>query len=72
MDVNPQDLLDAHEVAQLVGLTNHRGVSVYRARYPDFPAPVIDKGNCVLWARAAVTAWASGRQGTRRGGVKDE
>ena len=56
MDVD--DLVDQREVAVLIGLTNDRGVSVYRRRYPDFPAPVIDRGHCVLWEREAIEEWA--------------
>lgn len=52
------DLLDATEVAVLLGLTNWRGVSVYRRRYADFPAPIIDKGRCMLWQRSDILAWA--------------
>lgn len=58
MDV--ADLLDATEVAALLGLTNWRGVSVYRKRYADFPAPIIEKGRCMLWHRSDILAW--GRQ----------
>ena len=56
--IAPEDLLDASEVAALIGLRNPRGVSVYRSRYQDFPLPVVDKGNCVLWRREDVERWA--------------
>jgi predicted DNA-binding transcriptional regulator AlpA len=59
--VDPEALIAADEVAAIIGLTNPRGVSVYRARHDDFPAPRIDKGNCVLWLRADIEAWAKGR-----------
>jgi hypothetical protein len=59
------DLLDAGEVAAVLGLTNRRGVSVYRRRYDDFPEPVIDRAPCVLWRRADLEAWADQRGGTR-------
>jgi predicted DNA-binding transcriptional regulator AlpA len=60
MNVNTADLLDAGEVAQILGLSSANGVSVYRGRYDDFPAPVIEKasGKCVLWRREDVEAWA--------------
>ncbi len=63
MKMDPAELLDAHEVAALVGLSNPRGVSVYRHRYADFPAPVIEKGRCVLWRRADVARWVDRRRG---------
>lgn len=69
MTVDPADLLDSHDVADLLGLTSHRAVSTYRARYDDFPTPVIEKGRgrCVLWLRSDVEAWleARGRSSSR-------
>lgn len=56
------DLLDTDEVADVLGLTNRRVVSVYRSRYPDFPAPVVVKGRCTLWLRADVEAWRDRRR----------
>lgn len=61
MQVDPAELLDAAEVAAVIGLDNPRGVSVYRRRYPDFPKPVIAKGRCVLWRRSDVEGWARRR-----------
>jgi predicted DNA-binding transcriptional regulator AlpA len=58
VDVNTDHLIDPREVAALIGLSNERGVSVYRRRYPDFPPPAVEKGRCVLWVREAVEAWA--------------
>ena len=57
------DLVDSHEVAALLGLGSHRSVSTYRARYDDFPEPVVDKGSgrCLLWRRGDIEAWASRR-----------
>jgi predicted DNA-binding transcriptional regulator AlpA len=61
--VDPEDLIDSHEVAELLGLGSHRSVSTYRARYDDFPQPVIEKGagRCLLWLRADIEAWAARR-----------
>jgi predicted DNA-binding transcriptional regulator AlpA len=59
--VDPADLLDAHEVAHLLGLARREAVSTYRRRYRDFPEPTIEKSRCVLWLRADVEAWARGR-----------
>lgn len=62
--MNPADLLDATEVAELLGLSRRQAVSTYRARYADFPAPAVEKGSgkCVLWLRADVERWASRRE----------
>ena len=57
MRVDPDDLLCPSEVAAALGLGNPGSVSVYRVRYPDFPAPVIEKGRCLLWHRADIEAW---------------
>ena len=56
--VDLDDLMDATDVANLIGVTNANVVGVYRRRYDDFPAPVIAKGRCVLWLRSDVEAWA--------------
>jgi len=58
MEVDLDDLMSAAEVAVVLGLSNYRSVHVYRSRYSDFPAPVVDKGRCLLWLRADVEAWA--------------
>jgi predicted DNA-binding transcriptional regulator AlpA len=60
--VNTDDLIGPEEVAALIGLTNVNGVSVYRKRHPDFPAPVVLKGRCVLWVRQDIEKWARGRR----------
>jgi predicted DNA-binding transcriptional regulator AlpA len=59
--IEPDDLLSAAEVAELLGLGSNRAVSVYRRRYDDFPGPVVVKGKCTLWLRGDVEAWRSGR-----------
>ena len=60
---DPADLVDAQTVAEMLGLASRGAVSVYRARYDDFPAPVIDmgKGRPMLWLRRDVEAWAASR-----------
>ena len=55
----PDDLVDASEVAPMIGLANPKGVAVYRKREGlDFPEPWIVKGRCVLWRRQDIEAWA--------------
>jgi predicted DNA-binding transcriptional regulator AlpA len=60
------DLLDAHGVAEVLGLSHPNTVSVYQHRYEDMPRPVIDlgKGRVKLWLRPEIEGW-SARQGTR-------
>lgn len=61
--INPADLIDAGEVAELLGLSRRQAVSTYRTRYPDFPKPVVEKnsGKCILWLKSEVLAWKRGR-----------
>lgn len=66
MNIDTDELIDPSEVAGLIGLSNPRGVSVYRERYENFPAPVIEKGRCVLWRRQDIEAWAAGPRVVRR------
>jgi predicted DNA-binding transcriptional regulator AlpA len=65
MRVELDDLLNAAEVAALLGLAHRQAIATYRRRYPDFPAPVIAKGTCVLWHRPDVEAWQRTRSSAR-------
>lgn len=60
MRVEHTELIDAGEVAELLGLARRQAVSTYRTRYSDFPEPLIEKnsGKCALWRRGDVEAWA--------------
>jgi hypothetical protein len=59
--VDPDDLMDAGGVAELLGLSQRPSVSTYRKRHADFPAPVVDMGagRCLLWLRADIEAWSA-------------
>lgn len=59
--IDPDDLLGAEAVADLLGLASAGVISVYRTRYEDFPAPRIERGRCRLWLRADVETWRSNR-----------
>ena len=61
--VDPDDLIDASEVAQVLGLAQRNTVSLYQRRYPDMPKPVVDlgRGRCKLWIRSEVERWHRGR-----------
>jgi predicted DNA-binding transcriptional regulator AlpA len=61
MRIDTDDVIDAAEAAPILGLSNPKGVSVYRGRHADFPAPVIEKGRCVLWLRKDIERWAARR-----------
>ena len=68
MKINPIDLLDSHDVAELLELASHRAVSTYRGRYSDFPSPVVEKGagRCLLWLRRDIVAWKAAHPGRER------
>lgn len=65
--IDPSQLIDSGEVAEIIGLSSSTAVSTYRRRYADFPRPVLEKGSgkCVLWLRQEIEAWA---RATGRGG----
>lgn len=54
-----EDLIDAAEVAEILGLAHRNSVSTYRRRYADFPAgePNPSGGRGRVWARGEITAW---------------
>lgn len=62
------DLLDAHGVAELLGLSHYNTVSVYQHRYEDMPRPVLDlgKGRIKLWLRPEIEKWKAGQQAKGR------
>jgi glutathione-regulated potassium-efflux system ancillary protein KefG len=53
------DLIDAREVARILGLSQRNTVSQYQRRYPDMPRPVLDlgPGRPSLWLRPAIERW---------------
>ena len=72
-NVDLDDLLDAHGVAELLGLSHPNTVSVYQHRYEDMPRPALDlgKGRIKLWLKPEVERWAAsqiaaGRRRSRR------
>ena len=58
------DLLDAHGVAEVLGLSHYNSVSVYQHRYEDMPRPVLDlgKGRIKLWLRPEIEKWKASQQ----------
>ena len=66
--IDPEDLIDASEVAEILGVSSNRSVSTYRLRHDDFPAPVVEKGSgkCVLWLRKDIEVWRAKHPGRER------
>lgn len=69
--VDTDDLVDAHEVADILGLAHRNSVSLYQRRYPDMPRPVVERGGgrIKLWLRASMEQWVASRL---RGTTSDE
>lgn len=61
--VDVDDLVDAHEVAAILGLTHPNTVHQYQGRYPEMPRPVYAPGarRAQLWLRSEIEAWAAKR-----------
>ena len=59
--VDVDDLLDANQLAEMLGLASSRVVAVYAAR--NLPAPVIDRGStrAKFWVRQDIEHWLSQR-----------
>ncbi len=62
--VDLDDLLEAAQVAKVLGLSKATAVSVYQRRYEDFPLPVLasSSGRCQFWLRQDVVSWSLRRQ----------
>ncbi len=67
--VDTDDLIDAHEVAEILGLSQRNSVSLYQRRYSDMPRPVVQRGGgrTKLWLRTEVERWASDRATRTKG-----
>jgi predicted DNA-binding transcriptional regulator AlpA len=62
--VDTDDLIDAHDVAAILGLAHRNTVSEYLRKYDEMPRPVIDlgRGRPRLWLRPEIEEWAKRRQ----------
>jgi len=59
--VDVDDLVDAREVAEMLGLSSARAVAVYASR--GLPDPIIDRGRntAKLWLRQDIEGWLQDR-----------
>ena len=59
--VNTDDLIDAQEVADILGLSHRNTVFQYQRRYEDMPRPAVDLGDgrVKLWLRPQIRRWAA-------------
>jgi len=69
--VDIDDLIDAHEVAEILGLSHRNSVSLYQRRYPDMPRPVVERGGgrTKLWLRSEVERWVRERGEAKSAGA---
>ena|SRR5579859_4643210 len=67
--VHTEDLIDAQEVARLIGLAQRNSVSLYLRKYADMPRPIIDLGpnRPRLWIRREIEIWVQHRNPVQRG-----
>ena len=59
--VDLSDLIDANEVALLLGLSHRNSVTTYLRRYREMPRPVLERahGKTRLWLRSEIVRWAN-------------
>jgi predicted DNA-binding transcriptional regulator AlpA len=64
--VDVDDLIDAREVAEMLGLSSSRAVAVYSSR--GLPEPIIDRGpnTAKLWLRQDIERWVRDRNLSRK------
>lgn len=65
--VDVDDLADAHDVAELLGVAHPNTVHLYQRRYVDMPRPVLDRGGrrARLWLRSEIQSWRDSRREVR-------
>jgi predicted DNA-binding transcriptional regulator AlpA len=66
--VATEDLIDAQEVADILGLSHRNTVFQYQRTYEDMPQPMVDlgQGRVKLWLRPQVERWAATLVGSGR------
>jgi len=57
IDITGEELVDAREVAERLGLKNARAVLDLRIHRLGFPAPVGRQGRSLLWSWPQVELW---------------
>jgi hypothetical protein len=61
--LDPDDLIGAQVVAELLDLAQRNTVSAHQRRHPAVPRPVADlgQGRCKLWLRSEIGVWRAER-----------
>jgi glutathione-regulated potassium-efflux system ancillary protein KefG len=57
--IDPEDLIDAQGVSEILELSHRNSVTLYQRRYEDMPRPVVDlgAGRVKLWLRPEIQRW---------------
>jgi hypothetical protein len=56
--VKVSDLVGAAEIAERLELSHPQTVHLWRRRYPDFPDPIVELRQGLVWAWSDVERWA--------------
>jgi predicted DNA-binding transcriptional regulator AlpA len=56
--VDPANLVGAAEIAERLGVTRPQVVHNWRSRYPDFPKPIAELRQAMIWEWPEVRDWA--------------
>ena len=56
--VDVDDMVGTAEIAERLGLAQTQTVHLWRRRYPDFPEPVAQLRQAMIWSWADVERWA--------------
>lgn len=65
--IDPSQLVGAAEIAERLGAARPQVVHTWRQRYPDFPKPVAELRQALIWDWTEVRSWA-----VRTGRLEDE
>ena len=61
--IDPRQLVGAAEIAERLGVARSQTIHVWRARHADFPEPVAELRQAMIWYWPDVAEWA---RATRR------
>jgi len=72
--VDTDDLIDAQEIADRLGLAHRNTVSLYQRRYADMPRAIVDlgPGRPKLWLSSEIDRWAKARLQARKTSSSDQ
>jgi transposase-like protein len=66
--VDVDDLVGAAEIADRLDVAHRETIHVWRRRYPDFPQPVAELRQALIWSWPDVERWARSTGRLKPGG----